>query len=315
MDDNPFPPVFASAVEAFRNWSHQQLSTQQAATKITEPLYHYTDAAGLCGIVKSQKIRFTSCLHLNDPSELIHGMDIVHRLLKAIGERARDDLVKEFCDIVDDVFQHRKFKNIFGFYIASFSRDRNDLGQWRAYAGKGRGFALGLAPHLFEAVELANPKPTEYYVLPVVYKETCAEQRYRVAIEAAAGIIQTNRPQENVRLPFLREMADELIAGQLISTSLTVKHEAYSHEKEVRLVMLGMRKNQNPYLRTRIRGSEIVPYMEGDMPLRDRDGITEVVIGPSAVSSAEDAVHCLLQSLGVEPGDRIKHSGIPYRAL
>jgi hypothetical protein len=95
MDDNPFPPVFASAVEAFRNWSHQQLSTQQAATKITEPLYHYTDAAGLCGIVKSQKIRFTSCLHLNDPSELIHGMDIVHRLLKAIGERARDDLVKE----------------------------------------------------------------------------------------------------------------------------------------------------------------------------------------------------------------------------
>jgi hypothetical protein len=110
-------------------------------------------------------------------------------------------------------------------------------------------------------------------------------------------------------------MADELIAGQLIATSLTVKHEAYSNEQEVRLVILGTRDNQKPYLRTRIRSSEIVPYMEGDMPLRDKNGITEIVIGPAAVSSANDAVHSLLQSLAVEPGDRIKNSGIPYRAL
>ena len=184
-----------------------------------------------------------------------------------------------------------------------------------AYADNGRGFALGLAPHLFGAVETANPKPTEYYVIPVVYGQKAAEQRYRVAIEAAAGLVQNNRPQENFRIPFLRRMADELIAGQLIATSLTVKHEAYSNEQEVRLLMLGTRDNQKPYLRTRIRGFEIVPYMEGDMPLRDKDGITEIVIGPAAVSSANDAVHSLLQSLAVEPGDRIKNSGIPYRAL
>ena len=51
------------------------------------------------------------------------------------------------------------------------------------------------------------------------------------------------------------------------------------------------------------------------MPLRDKDGITKIVIGPAAVSSAEDAVKSLLQSLGVESRDRIKKSGIPYRAL
>ncbi len=315
MKNGPLSPVYSAAVGEFANWSHQQLTTEQEATKITEPLYHYTDAAGLCGIVKSQRIWFTSYLHLNDPSELIYGMDIVHRLLKAIGEGAHDGLVKMFCEMVDDLFQHRKFNDIFGFYIASFSRDRNDLGQWRAYADKGRGFALGLAPHLFQAVDMANPKPTEYVVVPVVYGEKAAEQRYRVAIKAAAGIVANNRPQENIRIPFLRRMADELIAGQLIITSLTVKHEAYSHEKEVRLVMLGRRKNQKPSLRTRIRGSEIVPYMEGDIPLRDSDGIIEIVIGPAAVSSAKDAVHSLLQSLGVEPGDRIKNSGIPYRAF
>jgi hypothetical protein len=188
MDDNPLPPVLSAAVKEFRAWSHRQLVMEAAATKITEPLYHYTDAAGLCGIVKSQRIWFTSYLHLNDPSELIYGLDIVHRLLKAIGEGANDGLVKQFCDIVHDVFQHRKFKEIFGFYIASLSRDRNELGQWRAYADKGRGFVLGLAPHLFEAVEMDNPEPNEYVVVPVEYKKEAAEQSYRLAIEAAAGI-------------------------------------------------------------------------------------------------------------------------------
>jgi hypothetical protein len=317
MPDNLLPPVLSTAVGEFVNWSQQHLLTEEKATKITEPLYHYTNATGLRGIVESQKIWFTSYLHLNDPSELIHGIGIVHRLLKEIGG-TDEGLVKMFCEMVDDLFQHRNFTDIFGFYIASFSRARNDLGQWRAYADNGRGFALGLAPHLFEAVNNPDPMPNEYYVVPVLYGEKAAEQRYRVAIEAATTIVRANRPHlsdKNVGIPFLRRMADELIAGQLILTSLTVKHEAYSHEKEVRLVMLGMRDRQKPYLKTRIRGSEIVPFMEGEMPLRDKDCIVEIVIGPAAAALAKDAVQSLLQSFGIKRGDVIRDSGIPYRAL
>jgi hypothetical protein len=315
--DTAFPPVLSAAVEKFRQWSTQQLLTEQEATKITQPLYHYTDAAGLRGIVESQKIWFTSYLHLNDPSELTLGMGVVHRLLKEIGEGADDGLVKMFCRIVNDLFQHSNFTDTFGFYIASFSRDRNDLGQWRAYADDGRGFALGLVPPLFEAVDTANPKPTEYHVMPVVYGEPAAEPRYRAAIEAAAAIVQANGAHcdRESRIAFLRMMANELIAGQLIGTSLTVKHTAYSHEKEVRLVILGMRDTQKPYVKTRVRGSEIVPFVEGEMPLRDKNGIFEIVVGPAATPTAKDAVESLLQSFGVELGNRIQASGIPYRAL
>jgi hypothetical protein len=138
MDDDPLPPNLAAGVDEFRNWSQNQLLTGEEATKITEPLYHYTDAGGLRGIVESQKIWFTSYLHLNDPSELIYGMNMVHRLLNEIGEGAHDGLVRRFCEIVDDLFQHRKFSDVFGFYIASFSRNRDELGQWRGYADKGR---------------------------------------------------------------------------------------------------------------------------------------------------------------------------------
>jgi hypothetical protein len=34
------------------------------------PLYHYTDAAGLAGMLQNKNIWLTSRLHVNDPSEV-----------------------------------------------------------------------------------------------------------------------------------------------------------------------------------------------------------------------------------------------------
>jgi hypothetical protein len=317
LNKEVLPPRLRAAIDEFVAWSTGQLNSEQEATKITQTLYHYTDGAGLRGIVESQKLWFTSYLHLNDPSELTHGMNIAHRLLGEIGRTAGDGLVEMFCDMVDNIFQHGHFRDVFGFYIASLSRADNDLGQWRAYADNGRGFALGLAPHLFEAVETSNPKPTEHIVMPVVYGNG-ADQRYRTAIENAAGVVQANRlllSDKTIGIPFMREMANQLIAGQLIGISLGVKHEAYSHEREVRLIVLGTHDAQKSDVRTRIRGSEIVPYMESELPLREKEGIVEIVIGPAADPSANGTVQRLLQSFGVNPEHRIRESGIPYRVF
>jgi hypothetical protein len=51
------------------------------------------------------------------------------------------------------------------------------------------------------------------------------------------------------------------------------------------------------------------------MLLRDKNGISEIVVGPAATPTAKDAVQSLLHSFGVELGGRIQASGIPYRAL
>jgi hypothetical protein len=317
MDNNSLPPALSTAIDRFAQWSRQQLSTEQEAERITQPLYHYTNGAGLVGILKSQRIWFTSYRNLNDPSELLYGMGVVHRLLGELRQGC-DELVEAFCARVDDLFQHRKFSDTFGFYIASFSRNRDDLGQWRAYADNGRGFALGLAPHLFEAVENPNPKATEYVVMPVVYGDSATVPRYRNAIEKAVSIVQESRQyltDKRVEIEFLRRLANELIAGQLIGISLTVKHAAYSHEQEVRLVMLGTQKAQQRDVKTRIRGAEVVPFMEGEIPLRDKDGIVEIVIGPAADVSTRDAIQSLLKSFGVDRIGRISVSDIPYRAL
>jgi hypothetical protein len=113
-----------------------------------------------------------------------------------------------------------------------------------------------------------------------------------------------------------RELANELIARQLIGISLGVKHDAYSQEREVRLIMLGTQRMQKDDVKTRIRGSEIVPYMESDpLPLREKDGIVDIVVGPAAGPTARNGVQRLLQSFGIEPANRVRESGLPYRAL
>jgi Protein of unknown function (DUF2971) len=313
--DVMLPPELRAAAGEFAQWSRQQWIAVAEEVKITRPLYHYTNAGGLSGIIESQKLWFTSYLHLNDPSELIHGMKAVHRLLKEIGESA-EGLAQNFCAGVYNIFQHENFADEFGFYIASLSHADNDLGQWRAYADNGRGFALGLAPHLFEAAEKTNPGSTEHIVMPVVYGNA-ADRRYRAVIEAAAGIVRAHNAylgDEKIGILFMREMAHQLMA-QLMGISLGVKHEAYSNERAVRLVIFGTSLAQKDHVKTRIRGPEIVPYMESDLPLRDKGGIVDIVVGPAASPTAKDAVQRLLQSFSIEPANLIRESDIPYRAL
>jgi len=222
------PPVLQAAVAAFNQWSETDLKGRDVRDEITEPLYHYTDAAGLEGIVKNQQFWFTSYTHLNDPSELTYGMSIASELLREIGQ-ASDPRIKIFCNMVNDLFTLKNMRGAFEFFIASFSRVRDDLGQWRAYGDNGRGFTLGLAPQLFRIEDKADRKPHEnVFVLPVVYGPHAARQRHLRAIEQAADIVGKAVEEasdlmrdRNVGMPFLNEMSKALIAAQLIINSLT----------------------------------------------------------------------------------------------
>jgi hypothetical protein len=43
-------------------------------------IYHYTDDAGLRGILESGKLWFTDIFKLNDPSELRHGLELAFKI-------------------------------------------------------------------------------------------------------------------------------------------------------------------------------------------------------------------------------------------
>lgn len=317
----PLPQVLQNAIDKYNRWADTLTSEEQSKSAIEAPLYHYTDGRGLKGVLETGQIWFTDYRHLNDPSELIHGINMAHDVARMLANGA-DGRVRMFLNLFIDMFRHANFDATLEFFIASFSQDRDDLGQWRAYADNGRGYAIGFAQRLFHVVEQPPTDRLREFVGQVRYSIDEVHARHRQPLEEAASMFLA-AVSENaalvsdmaVGIPFMQEFARAVIAMPLIWNCLTTKHPAYAHEREVRLVIMGMPAVLSPHVTTRLRGSEIVPYIAQPMPIRERSNIAEIVVGPAAPQDAERSLRTLLKSLGVDPKLQVSRSDIPYRAL
>ena len=232
-----------------------------------------------------------------------------------------DERVQLFLRTLTDMFQHPNFEKSLEFFIASFSRERDDLGQWRAYADNGRGFATGVAPRLFRVVDQPAEGMLPEFAGPVVYDLAQALGRQGEALDEAVKVfieaVEANAEivsEPAVGIAFMQALARETLAAPIIWNCLTSKHPAYAHEREVRLVIMGTPEKLSPHVKTRLRGSEIVPYIAHSMPLRERYHIAEIVVGPAAPAGAERDLRTMLKSLGITEEFPISRSGIPYRA-
>jgi hypothetical protein len=316
------PTVLGEAIAAYDAWTDAQLQLAQTSNRIETTLYHYTSAAGLKGILESESVWFTDYRHLNDPSEVIHGIDMSHDVIRDL-KTGNDGRVGLFLDMLADLMSPANFSRALDYFIGSFSRARDDLGQWRAYADNGRGYAIGLSPRLFQIENTTDMRPDEAaFVGPVMYDIGAVCTRHGIAIEKAMTIFleMANAHDglmrdKTVGIPFMEGLAKAVIASPLIWNCLTSKHPAYAHEQEVRLIILGLHEKLKPYIKTRVRGSEIVPYIPHKMPIRARHSIGKVVVGPAADPDAERTVRTLLESLGVDAAVPISRSDIPYRAM
>ncbi len=313
------PAILQSAVAKYDAWSHQHLLDEQAKEVVETPLYQYTNAGGLNGIFESRQMWFTDYRFLNDPSEFGHGMTVAKDMLRdaKVGADRRAGL---FLDCLKDLFSQDNVDATLAFFVASFSRARDDLGQWRSYADNGRGFAIGFAPKMFRIQDAPNPSPDENaYLGPIIYKVSDVRSRHRLAIDKATDVFLTAAETEAslirdaaIGRPFMLELAKHVIAAPLIWNALTSKHPAYEHEQEVRLVMAGTSDKLAPFVKTRVRGSDLVPYIPHPWDVSEPGAIVEILVGPAAPLDAEEALKALLGGYGIT-GIRIERSDIPYR--
>jgi hypothetical protein len=314
------PAALQKAVARYDTWSHQHLLDEQAKTVVETPLYQYTNASGLRGIFDSRQMWFTDYRFLNDPSEFGHGMSMAKEALRE-AKNGADPRVGLFLDCLADLFSQDNVDAMLAFFVASFSRARDDLGQWRSYADNGRGFAIGFAPKMFRIQDEPNPSPDgNAFLGPVLYKVPDVLSRHRLAIDQATSVFLTAVEAEvalmrdrAIGYPFMLELAKHILAAPLIWNALTSKHPAYEHEQEVRLVMVGTSAKLAPFVKTRARSSDLVPYIPHPWDVREPGAIAEVLVGPAAPPDAEQAVKALLAGYGVN-GIQIKRSDIPYRA-
>jgi hypothetical protein len=139
------PEKMRNALVEFDGFANDAIKEFVKTVEAAEPppiIYHYTDDAGLKGILESGTLRLTDIHNLNDPSELKHGFFSAIEIVKSLLQQA-NSLRQRFVNRFEDFGINGGIQETTHCFVLCFSSDGDDLGQWRSYADNGRGYALG----------------------------------------------------------------------------------------------------------------------------------------------------------------------------
>lgn len=101
-------------------------------------VFHYTDAAGLLGIIQSGTLWATEAVGLNDSREVTAGQDELTRRISAEEDpEVRDILEDRLPPPLDE-------SGPSGVFVLSASRRNDDANQWRLYGDGGVGYCVEL---------------------------------------------------------------------------------------------------------------------------------------------------------------------------
>jgi hypothetical protein len=251
-------------------------------------LYHYTDFAGLKGILQTHSLWATYTRTLNDGSEQKYGAEALVDYLKV---HFHEGLAKYQFDEAMKTNSSRSF-------ATCFSESGELLSMWRSYAGRGGGYCLE-----FDGLKmLACSFPPFPKSLPfkIAYGELPEAVQYlmnAIGEFACAGNIQSVVSASWVKL-----------------MSVKIKHPAFVEEKEWRIVI-----PDPPLSETKFRSgqADIKPYVELCPAAVDSSKglpLKRILLGPTLRQDdvLVEAINLMLQSYGYQ-NISIEPCGIPYR--
>lgn len=312
MTFNPaYPQDMQDALDQFCSESGQIIESW--AETLLEPLpiiYHYTDDAGLKGILESGKVWLTDIFNLNDPSELRHGFSRAVSILKSKVANGSPES-KRFAEALEAFFQQGKIQEIGHHFVCSFSSCGDDLGQWRAYGDNGRGYCIGFDA---EALENGFTKSPNTEAFLITYGDSDLDTMLGQIIERILALISLPRAR-NLESAACKDYMNELytqFSVHALRTALFFKHEAYANEKEYRF--LQSYTDVPPSMKLRARPYSLIRYTEFEWRSAAAGALKRIVVGPAAdrekaVLFARDCLRfCHTETVP------ITCSSIPYRA-
>jgi hypothetical protein len=274
-------------------------------------IWHYTDAEGLVGILKSGQLWCTQVSCLNDSLEWRYFGDLVHAAIKALRAKNTDANLAIMLRIADESLDGRDF-SASGYFVACFSEVEDDLGQWRGYGGGQCGYSVGFrVDGILEALTRPNT-----FLLPMHYEDKghqfLVDEVLRMAEQYFLQGVQRG-------LPDIERWAREFLAAfavQLLPFESIIKHPKFDSEREHRILTV-LQPGEHTQLEFRQRRTLLARHLTIGLSVNSGTAkllpLTRVYVGPgSAQRVSQVSVGDLLRKHGYD-GLPVELSKVPYR--
>jgi hypothetical protein len=296
-------------------------------------IYHYTTAAGLKGILENKYIFFTHYLYLNDLSEIMYGMGEGDKFLREELELARSiltqrlDPILEDASIVNKLEAHKELVTKYGkpfalineaisvidswppqnIYITSFCKSGDLLSQWRGYANRGGGYAIGLS---VVNRQIATDKG-QFEAFKVVYDPARRTEVLKEILNETLNALDSTEFPSSIddAYKLLIQQFAVLLAGAIRLVGGRFKNPAFSEEDEWRFCIETDLSDLDS-VKFRDANGLLIPYLE--IPLTSSGiKVRKIVCGPTLHPElARRSVEMLAQRSGFMNVE-IENSRIP----
>jgi hypothetical protein len=279
-------------------------------------LFHYTTAKGLIGIIgkdtgDSKKIWATNIFYLNDWEEFTAGIKMAQSYLGQLRDKTSNKTKEQCLDQLINEIEHIGPDQSLSMYVGSFSRDGDELSQWRAYCPKG-GYSIGFPISRLRALA----KKQGFVLKRCVYDK---RQQIKIIKQSVDEALQKGPSKHQILLagPDAESLIRCTLSSQLIWKLTEVcpilKNPAFKSEKEYRLISKPHAGNSFGNIQFRNQKGAVVPYVDFSLDDEILSRKIRVNVGPTPHPRESLAsVYSLLRWRTGYAHD-IKNSSIPYR--
>ncbi|MEP0547414.1 MAG: DUF2971 domain-containing protein [Rhodothermales bacterium] len=230
-------------------------------------LYHYTDLAGLRGILASRSLWFSHATSLNDPLEIQYGQDLIADALNSAMAAESNDEARTFLRQI--TVQVQAFgRALFHSFVACFCEDDDLLSQWRGYADRGGGYCIGFefsdATRTTSSLDSLD-KGRSPFLRKVIYDEDgqrkLASDYIQQVTDAAKAALATGISKAYGSMPgYVPSVMAMQAANVLLDMMLVFKHRAFREEKEWRLIRVTMDNHEPESIQFREAYGGLAPF-------------------------------------------------------
>jgi len=164
--------------------------------QLPQTLFHYTDAAGLKGIIEGGVLRATHISFMNDSSEYLHAVSLLAQEINEARSIESDPLKISLLEEIKGPVTLSRPEGVAPYFVTCLSAKENSLNQWRSYGRGEGGYSIA-----FDQAKLSQGMLAITGILaPVIYDPSQQSRLVRGLVQWALAEYQkisTTMPQHD----------------------------------------------------------------------------------------------------------------------